>query len=234
MKKYILFDLDGTLLPMDQDKFLRAYLNSIGQYMSHHGYEPKKLVNIILSGTEKMIKNRGDKSNEEVFWDEFTFHYGEKGRADEHLFTKFYIEEFPKLVVTTSPNPNVKHIISQLKKEGYHLVLATNPLYPAVATEARIKWAGLNRDDFLLVTTYENSKASKPTKLYFENILQDIGASLEETLMVGNDTDDDLAFAKLGGDIFFITDTLINKHNVDMNLYPHGSFPDLLAYLKTL
>ena len=45
MKKYkaILFDLDGTLLPMLMDKYVTAYMTSLCAYLAPYGFEPKAL-----------------------------------------------------------------------------------------------------------------------------------------------------------------------------------------------
>ena len=42
--KVVLFDLDGTLLPMDMDRFIAYYFKTLGGTMAAHGYEPKKWV----------------------------------------------------------------------------------------------------------------------------------------------------------------------------------------------
>ena len=57
----VLFDLDGTLLPMNQDTFIKAYFGGLAKKMSPHGYEPEKLISAIWSGTKAMIKNTGEK-----------------------------------------------------------------------------------------------------------------------------------------------------------------------------
>jgi len=31
---------------------------------------------------------------------------------------------------------------------GFRVALATNPIFPAIATEKRIRWAGLTPEDF--------------------------------------------------------------------------------------
>ena len=36
--KTILFDLDGTLLPMDQDAFVKYYMGLFAQKMAPHGF----------------------------------------------------------------------------------------------------------------------------------------------------------------------------------------------------
>lgn len=48
MIKTVLFDLDGTLLPMDQDLFIKAYFGGIGNYMQKHGFDGKEIVQTIL------------------------------------------------------------------------------------------------------------------------------------------------------------------------------------------
>ena len=42
MIKNILFDLDGTLLPMDMEKFTQGYFKRLVMKAAPHGYEPEK------------------------------------------------------------------------------------------------------------------------------------------------------------------------------------------------
>ena len=64
----ILFDLDGTLLPMDNDAFTKGYFKLLAAKLTPHGYEPKQLVDAIWAGTAAMVKNDGSQSNEDAFW----------------------------------------------------------------------------------------------------------------------------------------------------------------------
>ena len=41
MIKTVLFDLDGTLLPMDQDNFVKAYFKNLAIKLAPHGYDPQ-------------------------------------------------------------------------------------------------------------------------------------------------------------------------------------------------
>ena len=113
-------------------------------------------------------------------------------------------------------------------------VLATNPIFPAVATENRMKWAGLVPEDFEWYTTYENSCHSKPNPQYYLDILTQIGCKPEECVMVGNDVDEDMIAETLGLKVFLLTDCLINKSGQDIAKYPHGGFEELRTYLKNL
>ena len=55
----ILFDLDGTLLPMDQDAFIHAYTHRLAAYMAPYGYDPQLLIKALWTGTGAMVKNNG-------------------------------------------------------------------------------------------------------------------------------------------------------------------------------
>ena len=59
MVKMILFDLDGTLLPMDQEVFTKAYFKRLAAKLAPHGYEPEKLIAGIWTGTAAMVNNDG-------------------------------------------------------------------------------------------------------------------------------------------------------------------------------
>ena len=72
----VLFDLDGTLLPMDQDEFTKGYFKLLAVKLAPHGYEPKQLIDAIWAGTAAMVKNDGAQFNEAVFWAKFSQIFG--------------------------------------------------------------------------------------------------------------------------------------------------------------
>ena len=82
----VLFDLDGQLLPMDNDAFTKGYFKLLAAAMMPYGYEPKKLVDAIWAGTAAMVKNDGTQSNEEAFWARVYAIYGDKIIQDKALF----------------------------------------------------------------------------------------------------------------------------------------------------
>ena len=230
----ILFDLDGTLLPMDQEKFVHAYLGSLAAKLAPHGYAPQKLVEGIWTGTGAMVKNDGGCSNEEVFWTVFAGIFGDDVRNDEPLFDAFYRNEFQNVQTACGFDPDAAPTLHKLKEMGFRLVLATNPIFPAIATQSRIRWAGLTPEDFELVTTYENSRHCKPNPAYYKDIVDRLGAAPEECLMVGNDVDEDMIAATLGMKVFLLPKCLINRSGTDINTFPHGGFHDLLKFAEEL
>ena len=232
--KYVLFDLDGTLLPMDQDEFIKNYFTRLAAYMAPYGYEPSALISAVWKGTKAMEANNGVLTNEEVFWNAFTSERGDRERTDIAVFDGFYLEEFQKSKEVCSPCALAEEIVDFLKSKGVDRVLATNPVFPALATLSRIRWAGLEAEDFILYTTFENSHYCKPDLNYYKEILEKIGAKPEECLMVGNDTGDDMVASELGMKVYLVTDNLINRNGLDIELYPHGSLKDFKKYVQEL
>lgn len=230
----LLFDLDGTLLPMDQEVFLKAYFKGLAVKLAPFGYEAEKLFESIWAGIAAMVKNNGLKSNEEVFWDVFADIYGEKVYDHKPVFESFYKNEFQKVKEVCGYNSNVPGMIQQLKEEGYRIVLATNPLFPRIATESRIRWAGLSPEDFELYTVYENSSYCKPNPEYYLDIVKKIGVKPEDCIMVGNDVTEDMIAETIGMQVFLLTDCLINKDERDISMYPQGGIQELTCWLTEM
>lgn len=227
----VLFDLDGTLLPMDQDAFTKGYFKLLAKKLLPYDYEPQQLISSIWSGTEAMVRNDGSVTNEEAFWARFGEIYGEKAEKDKPVFEEFYAKDFQLAKEFCSFNPDAAKTVSELKGCGLRVALATNPIFPSYATESRISWAGLEPSDFELYTTYENSRFSKPNLNYYSEILNVLGVKPQECIMVGNDVGEDMVAAKLGMNVFLLTDCLINKLDEDISIYPNGSFAELKKYI---
>lgn len=230
----VLFDLDGTLLPMDQDLFVNTYLKGLAARVAPAGYDPKALIGAVWKGTEAMMRNDGSCLNEARFWEVFTGIMGKESLQDMPAFDAYYRENFDDVRHVCGFNPAAREIIDLVKSRGLRPVLATNPFFPAIATQKRTRWAGLEPEDFAYITTYENSSCCKPNPQYFRELLEKLGLSPEECVMVGNDAYEDTAAAKLGIRVFLLTDCLINKKDVDISQYPNGGFSELRTFVENL
>jgi len=230
----ILFDLDGTLLPMDQEVFIKAYIKGLCVKTAPLGYDPQKLSEALWTGTGAMVKNNGSARNEEVFWKVFSDMFGKAALSDRPVFDEFYRNEFQQVKESCGFDVRSGKLIDRLKTKGYRLILATNPLFPKVATHSRVRWAGIQPEDFALITTYENASFCKPNPKYYEEILRKLELDPAECLMVGNDVDEDMIAGKLGMRVFLLTDCLINRRMQDISVYPNGSFEALEAYIDML
>ena len=230
----ILFDLDGTLLPMDQEKFVKSYIGRMAKKLAPHGYDPELLAAGLWKGTGAMVKNNGEKTNEEVFWEVFNAMHGKDCQTDEDLFMEYYHNEFQQVALDCGFDPRAVEAIKEIKAMGYQVGLATNPLFPAIATQSRAKWAGLNPEDFVIITTYETSRHCKPNPDYYRDILATLDMNPENCVMVGNDVQEDMIAETLGMKVFLLTDCLINRTGEDISRYPNGSFPELLTFIRGL
>jgi len=228
----VLFDLDGTLLPMDTDAFIGLYAGLMGKKLVPLGYDKEGLMKAIWGGVAAMVRNDGSRLNEAVFWDCFRGVFGAMADRDRPVIDDFYRDDFPGVRAACGSTPMAKATLEKCRELGLRVALATNPVFPAVATYQRIAWAGLRPEDFEIVTTYENSSSCKPSLLYYEEVMGKLRVRPEECLMVGNDVDEDMVARELGLRVFLLTPCLLNKHGEEIGQFPHGDFPELIGWLE--
>ena len=232
--KVILFDLDGTLLPMDQETFVKAYLGGMAKKLAPHGYNPDEMVKAVYAGMKAMTYNDGSSTNEVAFWNAFTGILGEHVKEDMPIFDDFYRNEFQQVKNICGFLPEAAQTVRALKEKGYRVALATTPMFPSIATESRIRWAGLEPEDFEIFTTYENYHFCKPSLNYYKEVVEKLGVKPEECLMVGNDVGEDMITEELGMKVFLLPADLINKAEKDITVYPQGDLNDLLKFVDEL
>lgn len=232
MRKVILFDLDGSLLPQDQELFTKAYFKEIAKKMSTYGYDSNKIISDIWLGTKNMIKNDGKRTNEEVFWDTFYSIYGEKAIDDRPKFDSFYENEFDNVKKYLGFDNSCSEIIQKLKNDEFTLILATNPLFPMIAQVKRLNWSGVDEKYFSYITSYENSSFCKPNLMYYKEILSKNEIDASNCIMVGNDVDEDMICEELGMEVFLLTNCLLNKNNKDISKYSKGTLLDFYNNLS--
>ena len=139
--KAVLFDLDGTLLPMDLQVFVKGYFSALTKAMAERGFDAKRFSKALLAGVDAMMKNDGSDTNENVFWNVFELVYGEEARSREPLFNEFYEGDFQKLSSLCGMMEDAAEAVRAVKAMGLRVILATNPVFPPIATESRIRWA---------------------------------------------------------------------------------------------
>lgn len=232
MRNTILMDLDGTLLPFEQDEFIKRYFHELCKQLPE--YDPSAVVKAVWKGTEAMIRNDGTVLNRERFWATFADCLGEEIRQKEAILDAFYTTAFDRLKETLKKPSCAREIVDTLRAKGYTVVLATNPIFPEVAVKTRLSWAGLRAEDFALVTHYENSRFCKPNLRYYEEILQTIGKTAEECYMVGNSVHEDLVAEQLGLRVYFVDEFAENPHDLPTEGYERGTLEDFAAFVRAL
>jgi len=159
--KAILFDLDGTLIDVDLSQFIPGYLKLLAESVAHL-IPPKKMVSALLKSAEFINTNDGKIPNEEAYLKEF---FPIEGYEKDDLlpfFTKFYEEDFKKLKKFTKKKPEARKVIQTAFNKEYKVVIATTPVLPLTAIEQRLDWAGIGDFQYDLITSIENSYATKP------------------------------------------------------------------------
>lgn len=230
----ILFDLDGTLLPMDHSRFMEAYLGIFSQKCKELSLPVELAVQALNSGFGAMLANDGSISNEKRFWQVFSKVLGVDMEHRVEDFIHFYSHEFTQLKVLAQSTPLSREIVSEVINKGYRTVLATTPVFPRQGTLERISWAGMDPTWFDLITTYEDFSYAKPNLGYYDEILYRMQVPAEQCLMIGNDVTEDLVAQHLGMEVFLVTDHLINRGQDDITGIRQGTLGDLLHFCKSL
>jgi len=233
----ILLDLDGTLLQFSQEAFIGAYFAELKKVFLGMDLDPDLSVKAVWAGTKAMIANDGSKLNAHRFWETFAHTMrisDDQIGAVEAACDSFYVNEFDSVRSILKPNDVTKTLVRTMTKKGYCVVLATNPLFPLCAVSTRLKWAGLELDDFQLITHYMNSTHCKPSRGYFSEVFSKIGKKPEQCLMAGNNPAEDMIAAELGSEVFLVTDYLENETGVDITAFRRGTLVELGAFLTSL
>lgn len=233
MIKTIMFDLDGTILPMDLDEFVKLYFNEIQKKFEQLSNNGDLILNGVIAGTQAMMKKHEEKTNEVIFWDTFEDSTNINRVSIEKDFEDFYNNEFTSLKKICNRNENMIKAIKVLKNKGYELVLTTNPLFPEMAVRERLRWAGVEENSFEFITSYECCHATKPRVEYYEEVIKLMNLEIDECMMVGNDTQDDGIVETLGIPLYLIKDYLIT-HGGEINSKWVGSSDEFHKFCEEL
>lgn len=227
----ILFDLDGTLLDNDMEVFLPPYLGMLTARMAPF-VPPDQLIAHLMRATDAMIANDGRATNADVFAEVFYPLTGCPREELEPVFADFYGKDFPSLERYTRRKPEARLVVQYAFDLGCDVVIATNPLFPAIAVQQRLAWAGVGDFAYHLVTTYENSRAAKPNLRYFQDILETIGQPAGATLVVG-DEDMDMVAGHLGCPTFLVPGSRTNLAPTTPEVTYCGSLADVASLLQS-
>ncbi|MHB9032532.1 MAG: HAD family hydrolase [Anaerolineae bacterium] len=234
MLKCLLFDLDDTLLINDMDTFGPHYFASITARMKSL-VPPDLFMRALMAGTRAMAKNDGSLgTNAQAFEDVF---FGMVDR-DRHeimqAFDSFYEHEFWALQPLTQRDPAARRAVEWAFQNNLQVVIATQPMFPLRANEARLSWAGVGADEFhyAMITSFDTMRASKPHPLFFKDVLAKIKRNADECCMVGDSLEADMPARKFGLHTFWVQRDparLAEKAAVDAR----GNLDDLVTWLKS-
>lgn len=232
MIKAIFFDLDGTLLPIDEKLFVSVYFPMLYEKVKRFGYEQQSFIANIWKATKLMYANDGSKTNEEVFWDYFVGIYGREVLEQKEIFEDFYANEFKGLKAVCKENPYAKDIVKFCKENFGHVLLTTNPIFPKVGTLTRMDFVNLKEEDFDYISTYENSCFAKPNPEYFKDILRKFSLKSDEVILIGNNEVEDGECAFSAGIKAYMTGDFVIKNKNGGRSFPHIPMNGIIDFLK--
>jgi len=232
MYEAILFDLDGTLLGLDNDAFVKVYFKALAPKLAPL-YGNSDFTKPIIAATEAMYRADGRKpSLRQVFCDEFDRHSAIPFEKIEPVFIDFYQHEFEQVKAISRVLPLSAPILAAAAKVSEKIVLATVPVFPRIAIDARLRWAGLERLPFTLITSFENMSFCKPNSKYYQEIAERLVVEPQRCLMIGNDHIDDLAAAGAGMETFLVLDEQLNADKGRNKPTYTGRQEELLVFLQ--
>lgn len=228
----VLFDLDGTLLDIDLGAFIDRYFRALAEWtlplLSPH-VSLDEFIGAVHAGTRAMMADHPGRTNREVFAEELRDRIGLDLDAAWPAYERFYREIFPRLGECAKPVPGARQAIETAQRLGLRVVIATNPIFPLAAVQARLAWAELDDLPFAAITSYEQMTACKPHPAYFREAAALAGLAPHECIMVGDDRYLDMAASDIGMRTFFVG-APADTGWADL----HGDLEDLAALLPRL
>ncbi len=231
--KVVAFDLDDTLLRLSPD-FIPQYLQRLDDSLQEVFSLSEPLSRHIMTSSARMMqKTRDPERLEDFFYRDFEARTGLSRELLEDRFNAFYREEFPKLAPLAKPVYGVVGMLASLKARGYRVALLTSALFPRVAIDERLKWAGLEDFPFDWRSALEVVHATKPQPGYYLEAAEQLHIAPEHWLMVGNDLVEDIIPAHQAGmSVFWVHGDVTDEEAQKVPQgTPVGSIDEVLPYI---
>ncbi|AJF05695.1 HAD family hydrolase [Geoalkalibacter subterraneus] len=230
--KAVLFDLDGTLLDVEMAEFIPAYVQGLASHFTDLA-EPDRFADTVLAATFALIRDdRVRASNEALFLEAMHSRLGIEAVEFGRRLDAFVEDGLGRLATMVRALPAARDILQLCFDRELTVVIATNPVFPRPVIDARLQWGDLHDFDYSLVTSYENTRLCKPHPGYFHDILTQFDLDPEQCLMVGNDTEHDLAAAQVGIPTFLVETWMIDRLDGAFQSDMRGDHDGLLEFLQ--
>jgi len=225
----VMFDLDGTLIDVDMNRFIPVYLQRLTNRLGDLA-DPRALMTVIREAVYIMLNGSdGSQTMEQLLLNSLSGEFGIGADEYRQRLELFIEHDLPGLSPLVKGHPLARALIETCLANGWQPVLATNPIFPMAVVEARMQWGEISDLPFRHVTAYETSRHCKPQAGYFLQLLDQLGTVAESCLMVGNDTEHDLAAAAVGIQTCLLTPWLIDRTKGCYRTNWQGSHEELLG-----
>lgn len=221
-RRAVLFDLDGTLLPVEMDFFLKHYMDAIAAAFAPM-MEPPAFKKALMEATFDTIRNTDPSvGNLDAFAAAFTRRSGMPWESTWPVIQRYYLEEYPLLRKHVLDLPGeearvsehcstVRLVLRQCIDNGWDIVLATQPIFPETAVRERMRWCGIEDFPWRFISNLDNMHFCKPHLEYYREVLDCAGLEPARCVMVGNDMQEDMVAKRVGTKTFLVEDYLIDR-----------------------
>lgn len=212
LRKAVLFDLDGTLLPVEMDFFLKHYMDAIAAAFDGV-MERSAFQKALIGATQETIQNLDPSmGNLDAFAVAFTRRSGLPWESVWRTIQRYYVEDYPLLRKHVPPcGTTAQEVVRRCIDNGWDVVLATQPIFPEIAVRERMRWCGIEELPWLFISNLDNMHFCKPNLEYYREVLDATGLDPARCVMVGNDMQEDMVAKRLGMKTFLVEDHLIDR-----------------------
>jgi len=227
-----LFDLDGTLIDVDMQQFVPAYLHRLAGRLAGYA-DPRRIVHTLHAAVMTMLAGTDGECSLEDLLRAMLAEQLQLAWPDYQAgLAAFCREDLDGLRPLVKPHPLARVLVESCLARGWQVALATNPIFPRPVIEARLGWGGLADLPFQPVTSYETSRHCKPHPGFFTDLLAELDLEPQTCLMVGNDTLHDLAAARTGLSTCLLTTWRIDRPGSGLPADWEGQHHALLELLR--
>ncbi|MBI4508017.1 MAG: HAD family hydrolase [Deltaproteobacteria bacterium] len=231
----LLFDLDGTLVDMDRARLeLRLILRAAWRFSK--AIRPWHFRKAFWGAAEKMQDHGTEETNYSVFLSALSQYSARTASELDGIVRECLAKDFARLSYLFTPVPGARETLDLARKLGYRVVLATNPVWPLVGVEMRLKWGGLGDFPFDYVTHSEIMTRCKPHAAYYSDLLARLQVTPRECVMIGNDPRKDLPAHDVGIMTFLVEragqEELMSQAALDPRQGGRGSFEDFREFIR--
>jgi FMN phosphatase YigB (HAD superfamily) len=213
-KTHILIDMDGTLIGQPGKLFHNLFALGILFRMRGFG-SVTDLIRAAKKTKDILLSQHSFATNEEAFFETLAKELNASRKKVEDFMSKFFDADYPFICLFLHSEPYARRMIDLIHLSKKHVTLATNAVFGRKEIELRLKASHLFLHDFDLVTSWDVMNTSKPQPNFFNETLKKIGATPENTVMIGNDPYYDLPAHELGIQTLLVGDRLNLKDIVE-------------------
>lgn len=230
----LFFDLDGTLLKVDMQRFIPAYLDGLAACLGET-LSPAEFRAVARGGIHQLLANRRALGcNRDQFLRTLQQQLDISPGRFSRALADFCANGLQRLQPMVESLPIVRELLDHAFASGCKVVIATNPVFPLEIVRARLEWGGLADYPFDLITDWNNCSYCKPAPGYFQDLLKKLALKPEQVLMVGNDTGHDLAAGRVGIPTYLVDTWIIERDDESPPATLRGNHQNLVELLRQL